>query len=34
MALILANDGIDKKAEADLIALGHEVDTKKYLKSH
>ena len=30
MALILANDGIDKKAEADLIALGHEVDTKKY----
>jgi D-3-phosphoglycerate dehydrogenase len=30
MALILANDGIDKKAEADLIALGHEVDTRKY----
>ena len=30
MALILANDGIDKKAEADLKALGHEVDTQKY----
>lgn len=30
MALILANDGIDKKAEADLRALGHEVDTQKY----
>ncbi|HPX93607.1 MAG TPA: D-2-hydroxyacid dehydrogenase [Bacillota bacterium] len=30
MALILANDGIDKKAELKLIELGHEVDTKKY----
>ncbi len=30
MALILANDGIDKKAELELIELGHVVDTKKY----
>ena len=30
MALILANDGIDKEAEAQLLALGHEVDTHKY----
>lgn len=30
MALILANDGIDKKAEAQLIELGHQVDTGKY----
>lgn len=30
MAIILANDGIAKKAEEDLRALGHEVDTKKY----
>ncbi len=30
MALILANDGIDKKAEHKLIKLGHELDTKKY----
>ena len=30
MALILANDGIDKEAEAQLLALGHEVDTQKY----
>ena len=29
MALILANDGIDKKAELKLIELGDEVDTKK-----
>lgn len=30
MALILANDGIDKEAEAQLLALGHQVDTQKY----
>ncbi len=30
MALILANDGIDKSALEALEALGHEVDTKKY----
>ncbi|HZK29057.1 MAG TPA: D-2-hydroxyacid dehydrogenase [Clostridia bacterium] len=30
MALILANDGIDKQAELELIELGHGVDTKKY----
>ncbi|HNZ62995.1 MAG TPA: D-2-hydroxyacid dehydrogenase [Bacillota bacterium] len=30
MALILANDGIDKSAEEALVALGHEVDTNKY----
>ena len=30
MAMILANDGIDKKAEEALIRLGHRVDTNKY----
>ncbi|MGI6157645.1 MAG: D-2-hydroxyacid dehydrogenase [Saccharofermentanales bacterium] len=30
MAKILANDGIAKAAEEELIALGHEVDTNKY----
>ena len=30
MALILANDGIDKQAEQQLAELGHEIDTNKY----
>ncbi len=30
MAVILANDGIDKKAEEALVGLGHEVDTERY----
>ncbi|HHT45123.1 MAG TPA: 3-phosphoglycerate dehydrogenase [Fastidiosipila sp.] len=30
MALILANDGIDKSAEKALVELGHVVDTAKY----